>query len=468
MQRTLKKTVCLALAILTVILTSSVGELVRAAAPAVSLTGARTVRLEYQGKTSEFEIAPPTWLEVTDERWDALPVFNPNASSWAKGRVLRGVNACECAVFGALDPDSVVVKLENGELLTRGSDYEFDNSSGALGRLSEGKIGENIAVLASYRCVESRIDSIFLSADGKIALVQGESRVLSPEPPVLETGCKRLVNVYTTGRDEALTDSSLFPVDDVFSDELDSLDAPTFVANVAKFNAENGLAKTPECSDVGAVKKFLPKTWAKLVNGEEVRILAWGDSVTACGFLPDDQRWQVKFGARLQEMFPDAKIVVLTEAWGGRSSDSYRNEPAGSPKNYQEKVLGLKPDLIISEFVNDAYMDEATAAKRYGEMLADFKGIGAEWIILGPHYVRPDWMGLTTERDVDDDPRPLIKGLRKFCEENGVPFADTPTLYGKLWRSGVPYLTLMTNNINHPNNFGMELFSAALVRLFEE
>ena len=101
-------------------------------------------------------------------------------------------------------------------------------------------------------------------------------------------------------------------------------------------------------------------------------------------------------------------------------------------------------------------------------MLADFKEIGADWIILGPHYVRPDWMGLTSERDVDNDPRPLVRGLRKFCEETETPFADTPTLYGKLWRSGIPYLTLMTNNINHPNNFGMELFSAALARLFEE
>ncbi len=455
-------------ATLAVALASLICGTVFASAPDASLTGARSVKVEYQGRDAEFEIAPPSWLEVVDDRWDALPVFNPGASSWAKGRVLRGVNACECAVFGALDPDSVVVKFENGEVLTRGNDYEFDESSGALGRLADGRIGENVAILASYRCVESRIDSIVLNADGQITLVQGESRVLSPEPPILENGCKRLVNVYITGRGEALTNSCLFPVDEVFSDELNSLDAAVFVTNVAKYIAENEIASVPPYSDAGAVKKFLPKTWSKLVNGEEIRILAWGDSVTACGYLPDDQRWQIKFGARLQEMFPDAKITVLSEAWGGRSSDSYRNEPAGSPKNYREKVLGLKPDLIISEFVNDAYMDEATVAKRYGEMLADFKEIGAEWIILGPHYVRPDWMGLTSECGIDDDPRPLVKGLRKFCEENETPFADTPTLYGKLWRSGVPYLTLMTNNINHPNNFGMELFSAALARLFEE
>ena len=279
---------------------------------------------------------------------------------------------------------------------------------------------------------------------------------------------KCAIALLASGRGGKLSESSLFPIDEVFSDEPNLLDAKTFVENVDRFYLNNGGLQKPETSDVGAAKKFLPTTWKKLTSGEEVRILAWGDSVTACGFLPDDQRWQVKFVDRLQKMFPNAKITLLTEAWGGRSSDSYRNEPEGSPKNYKEKVLAVKPDLIVSEFVNDAYMDAPTAVQKYGEMKKDFEANGMEWIILGPHYVRPDWMGLTSERDVDEDPRPLVKGLREFTAVNNVPFADTPILYGKLWRSGIPYNTLMTNNINHPNAFGMELFAAALARLFEE
>lgn len=440
-----------------------------AAAPEAKLIGERTVQVAYQGKTADIDIPAASWKVVVDEECPNLPVYNPEGVLWQKGRVLRGVNACECAVFGALDPESVVVRLtKGGEPLVRGVDYEYENESGALGRVEGGKITAQTTALASYRCIESRIDSIVLDKNGKMTLVSGEPRVLSPEPPVLKKGQKRLVNVYVTGRLDVLGDYSLFPIDDVFADELNSLDAPAFVANVGKYFEAAGAGAVPAVSDFGAVKKFLPKVWEKLNKGEEVRILAWGDSVTACGFLPDDQRWQVKFANRLQEMFPKAKIVMLTEAWGGRSSDSYRNEPAGSDKNYADKVLGLKPDLIVSEFVNDAFMDEATAIRRYSEMLADFKGIGAEWIILAPHYVRPDWMGLGSEKGADDDPRPLVKGLRAFAAENNVPLADTPTLYGKLWRSGIPYNTLMTNNINHPNAFGMELFAAALARLFEE
>lgn len=464
----LRKGACLCAALL-VLSWNANSSSVYAEAPQMKLSSDLQVETTFNGKTVKLDVAPPVWKIVVDEKYEALPVYNPNASAWGRGRVLRAVNACECAMFGALDPESVVVKLEStGETLQRGKDYEFEDSSGALGRLEGGNIPTDGVVLASYRCIESRIDSIVADPQGDVFLVSGESVVLSPEPPVLKEGQKRLGNVYLTGRTEKLSETSLFPVDEVFADELNSLDAKAFVENVDRYYDQNGGLEPASVSTVGAAKKYLPKTWAKLTSGEEIRILAWGDSVTACGFLPDNQRWQVKFVERLQSMFPNAKITLLTEAWGGRSSDSYRNEPSGSPKNYKEKVLDLKPDLIVSEFVNDAYMNEETVAKRYGEMKADFEANGMEWIILGPHYVRPDWMGLNSERDVDEDPRPLVKGLREFTAANNVPFADTPNLYGKLWRSGIPYNTLMTNNINHPNAFGMDLFAAALARLFEE
>ena len=98
--------------------------------------------------------------------------------------------------------------------------------------------------------------------------------------------------------------------------------------------------------------------------------------------------------------------------------------------------------------------------------MSDFKEIGAEWIILTPHYVIPDWMGLTSQRDIDDDPRPYVTGLRLFAEEHQLALADASRRYGRLWRQGIPYLTLMENNINHPNEFGHSLFADSLMELF--
>jgi hypothetical protein len=196
--------------------------------------------------------------------------------------------------------------------------------------------------------------------------------------------------------------------------------------------------------------------------------LAWGDSVTADGFLPEPEkdRWQAQFVRRLKARYPQARIELITEAWGGRNTDSYRNEPPGSVHNYKEKVLDLRPDLIVSEFVNDAGLNEAGVRQRYGRIREEFAAIGAEWIILTPHYVRPDWMGLKAERDIDDDPRPYVKALRTFAAESGIALAEGSLRYGRLWRQGIPYSTLLMNNINHPDPFGMGLFADALMALF--
>ena len=126
----------------------------------------------------------------------------------------------------------------------------------------------------------------------------------------------------------------------------------------------------------------------------------------------------------------------------------------------------LAPDLIVSEFVNDARLDPQQVEERYAKLLADFQAIGAEWIILTPHYVRPDWMGLTREREIDSDPRPYVAGLRQFAAKHDVGLADASLRYGRLWRQGVPYNTLMVNAINHPDVRGMRIFADALMALF--
>jgi lysophospholipase L1-like esterase len=217
-----------------------------------------------------------------------------------------------------------------------------------------------------------------------------------------------------------------------------------------------------------AAELLLPETIKKLRSGKRLRILAWGDSVTVGTFVPDWERnrWQEQFVTRLKARFPRANIELVTEAWGGRNTASYLAEPPGSPHNYQEKVLAAKPDLIISEFVNDAGLNPAQVNERYAKLLADFHGIGAEWIILTPHYVRPDWMGLTREREVDDDPRPYVAALREFAVRHRTALADASLRYGRLWRQGIPYSTLLLNSINHPDARGMKLFADALMELF--
>ena len=75
-------------------------------------------------------------------------------------------------------------------------------------------------------------------------------------------------------------------------------------------------------------------------------------------------------------------------------------------------------------------------------------------------------MGLRQERAIDDDPRPYVTGLRQFAANHGLALADASRRYGRLWRQGIPYSTLMLNSINHPNAYGMGIFADSLMALF--
>lgn len=394
------------------------------------------------------EVEPARWYVVKAQRIPSLPVFNPNVGGWAKGAALPELRAQECSSPRLLDPASVEIRRgpePDSPLLKPGTDFEIDLLWATLGRVTNSPVKEGEPVFASYRHALFRLDSIVLTADGRILLKRGEPRPAAPEAPSLATGERRLANVWLPGLISKLTPENILPL------------------------LESEYPEPPRESP-SQIEKFTPRTWAKLRAGEKVRILAWGDSVTVGTYLPDyeNQRWQVQFVNRLRARFPKAQIELVTEAWGGRSTASYLGEPPGSEHNFKEKVLDVRADLIVSEFVNDAGLNEAAVEEHYGRLLESFKGIGAEWIILTPHYVRPDWMNLTRERDIDEDPRPYVRGLRQFAAKHGVALADASLRYGRLWRQGLPYSTLMLNAINHPNAHGMRLFADSLMALFPE
>ncbi len=412
----------------------------------LKITDDWTIQITFGGKSASLHVEPPADTVVTGEKHDSLPLFNPNAGGWVKGAQLRGVRAQETTTPGLLDAGSLVFRAGpdvGAETFVKGRDYEADQVWGTMGRLPNGAIKEGQPVYASYRHGLLRLDSVVLTRDGRIELRKGAARASAPLPPEIAQGERRLANIWLPGRVNKLSPDNLFPISESAYPE-------------------------PRQAGPAAAEKLLPKTLAKLRSGEPLRILAWGDSVTDGGYVPDPSRnrWQEQFVQRLHERFPKAKIELITEAWGGRNTATYLAEPPGSEHNYREKALGAKPDLVVSEFVNDAGLNPEQVEDRYARFLADFQAIGAEWIILTPHYVRPDWMNLNRERDIDDDPRPYVAGLRQFATKHNVALADAARRYGRLWRQGIPYTTLLLNSINHPDARGMKLFADALIELF--
>ena len=395
---------------------------------------------------AKVKVEPTTIFTVKAQKYDSLPIYKTTGGGWSRGVQLTPVKAQETTTPFLLVTNSFVLRAgpeDSAETFVRGQDYDVDLTWGTFGRLAKGKIKEGQAVYASYQHSLLRLDAIVLTAAKKVEYRPGKPLAAAPLPPELKAGETRLANIWLPGNLAKLSADNLFPVlEDKYPEPAKP--SPT------------------------VAEKLVPKALKKLQSGEPIRILAWGDSVTVGNFVPDYQknRWQNQFVTRLQERFPKAKIELLTEAWGGRNTSSYLNEPPGSEHNYKEKVLATKPDLIVSEFVNDAGLTPAQVEERYSKLLADFQAMGTEWIILTPHYTRPDWMGLNRERDIDQDPRPYVKGLREFSAKHNIALADASLRYGRLWRQGIPHSTIMLNSINHPDARGMKLFADSLMELF--
>lgn len=390
------------------------------------------------------DISPPRRIAVRDEHHAALPVYNPDAGGWARGAKPKCIQTEECTTPGRLYPETLRLKAGKGDgavVYTAGKDYQVEPAWGSFGRIEGSAIGEGQEVYIDYEYEADRLDTIAINAAGEARLFEGAPSLGVVLPAPTEEGFVPVARVYVPGRLAKLTEDNLYPV---------YFDAPD---------------KTKEIPAIA--EQLLPETLAKLRSGEPLTLVTFGDSVSCGGGVDHDpsQWWQVQFTTRLKERYPSSQVSWKNAGWGGASSKSYMESPRGSAHDYVRDVLEPKPDLVVIEFVNDAYLDEAGVAEHYGKILADLRGVGAEVILLTPHLVRPDWMGLAATK-VKEDPRAYVRGLKAFGEANNVAVADASALYCNLWRQGLPYMTLMANSINHPDARGHRVFADALMALF--
>jgi len=415
---------------------------IRITGPWSLAVGPGTVNLQHREVTLAKEVAvdvpPAATLAVTGEVHSPLPLFNPQAGGWLKGAKLARLVTEECTATSNLIPESVVVRPEQGDPFVLDRDYAMDGFWATLGRVEGGGIAADQKVLIDYQYSPNRLDSLVVNEKGELRLIVGEPGVGSILPPTPAAGEVAVANLWVPGRTSQLTDENLFPIESL-----------------------------PDLPVQPVAEKLLPKTLAKVRAGGDVTIVAWGDSVTGGGGVGGHRElwYQYRFETLLRERFPKANVKMLTAAWGGGNSRGYMSAPAGGVHDFVRDVLDPKPDLITIEFVNDAYLNEEQTQTHYTEIMGRLSAIGAEVVLITPHLVRPDWMGVETLK-FDEDPRPYVKGLRRFAAEHNLALADASARWCRLHRQGIPYATLEANSINHPDARGHEIFAQALIDLF--
>ncbi len=371
---------------------------------------------------SESAIVEDEWHEITDQR----------PQTWHSGtRVIAGRHAGRPNPIW-LAPNSLVVYEQakrGGMCYQKDRDYFLDEVWGAMCRLPTGQMKPKQRVAISYSYPTRRIDRIEVTPEGTVVLRRGTAKPDCPLVPDATPGCLTLATVYRA-----------YHAKDVRPEHL-------FVVHPTKATE----APSPSTQPVA-------KTLAKLRSGEPVTIVCWGDSVTDAGDVhPPIARYVNLFGAHLKERFPRSRINVINAGIGGTSTQ-------GRLAAYGKEVLAHKPDLITAEFVNDMGLPLETLVANWRSAINQARQIGAEFVVITPHFVMPSWMNKSFARGAEN--RPNCFALRKLAVDEQVGLADAARRWELLEYEGIPYETLLLNGINHPDPRGHLLFVEELLRLF--
>jgi lysophospholipase L1-like esterase len=383
------------------------------------------------------EVAPAPTVRVEGEQ-ARLSADEPHM--WARGTRLRQMQTLGpghgTPAQGAVDVQSIVVRHE-GRVLEVGKDYVVHPVPGSLGIGPVPSVAANAPITIDYTYWLRRLDSKVKKADGSVEIREGEPELSVPEPPAIGAGEVRLANLFADYGCDG-TDADVYPVEESADD-----------------------AKT------GTTAGRIPKTMAKIAAGEPVKIVCWGDSVTVGGDVSSPEyRYSAVFARRLKAKFPDKPIDVETIAVGGSHSRQWLwpDKYPGREGCDWQRIVDAKPDLVTLEFVNDAGLSGASLEQVYDEILGRVQALGAELILITPHFTKPEMMGFKTLRDPEK--RPYVLSLREYAQKHNLALADASARWEHLWKEGLPYVTLLRNGINHPDDRGHVLFADELMGCF--
>ncbi|HRK34242.1 MAG TPA: SGNH/GDSL hydrolase family protein [Candidatus Hydrogenedentes bacterium] len=199
---------------------------------------------------------------------------------------------------------------------------------------------------------------------------------------------------------------------------------------------------------------LLPATRKKLKGGGPIKIVAYGDSITAGGDAtkPELIFWN-QWATSLQEKYPNARVIAENGATGGDSTIQ-------GLVRLEEKVLRQSPDLVLIGFgMNDHNKGGVPISQFEANLLEMISRIRAatkaEIVLYSTFPPNPKWMYGTQRMEE------YAAATERVAQQSGCAFAD---VYGN-WQAIATrkkYEDLLGNNINHPNDFGHWIYSETL------
>lgn len=204
----------------------------------------------------------------------------------------------------------------------------------------------------------------------------------------------------------------------------------------------------------------LPLTLDKLQNKKSLKLLLFGDSISAGANAsaygpaePNQPAWGPLFVENLKRYF-GTSIEFTNTSVGGQDSKWGR-------RTIQENVVKYNPDLVVIAFgMNDGTgkMDPQKFKENVSEMIKAVRSnnANAEFILVAPMLPNPESTFLGTQRE-----------FKKVLEEltgPGIAISDITAVHDELLKHK-SYQDMTGNNINHPNDFLIRWYAQHTARI---
>ena len=229
----------------------------------------------------------------------------------------------------------------------------------------------------------------------------------------------------------------------IFFGEGDTMHSRQYLVTYKHCKAWDGYVPAVEASK-------LPKTKARLKNGEDFTFCWFGDSITTGA----NSSAAIKSEPFIP-MFPELVTIKLQEKYG--SNINYINNAMGGATsqwgvdNFDRLYNGLKPDLMFIGYgMNDGSLDPIEVVKNIKTIVKKTLELSpdCEFLICSttvPNILAAGFFGL------QDKHQPYLKAL---CDELGDCAALVPVTSVHLsLLEKKNFYDMSGNNVNHPNDF---------------
>lgn len=305
-------------------------------------------------------------------------------------------------------------------------------------------IGETPAAFAAIPTGSVVVRSTFVPATNTITYVEGQDYVLDPLAGTLRrTSNSRLPDFRT---------NVLFGAKNFDHSRYPGFGNTAFFAFVDYAHAPG--VPWPVQLDQSA---WLTRSRTRLAEGGPFKVVAFGDSITAGGdATSSDLIFWKRWADHLQTKYPRSQVTAVNGATGGDST-------VQGLQRLEDKVLKEKPDLVLVGFgMNDhnrGGVPPAQFADNLRTLIARIRAsTDAEIVLFSAFPPNPEWAFGTHQMEV------YAARTAGVAAETGCAYADVYNNWQTKAQRKKPE-DLLGNNINHPNDFGHDLYFQVFLKL---